>query len=81
MTKLPTKYRPKRVFKNKKGYYFLVNKKKRYIKLGEDISEKKLINIIIYLENYETHENHTIPLENHENHENHRIPCENNEIH
>lgn len=47
MTKLPTKYRPKRVFKNKKGYYFIVNKKKRYIKLGEDISEKKLININI----------------------------------
>ncbi len=47
MAKLPTKYRPKRVFKNKKGYYFIVNKKKRYIKLGEDISEKKLININI----------------------------------
>lgn len=47
MAKLPTKYRPKRVFMNKKGYYFIVNKKKRYIKLGEDISEKKLININI----------------------------------
>ena len=41
------KFRPKRVFKNEKGLYYIVNKKKRYIKLDKNIDEKKLININI----------------------------------
>ena len=41
------KYRPKRVYKNEKGLYYIVQKKKRYIKLDKNIDEKKLININI----------------------------------
>ena len=42
------KFRPKRIFKNKKGYYFVVDGKKKYIKLGEEkIKDKKLVNINI----------------------------------
>ena len=38
------KFRPKRIFKNKKGYYFKVNKRKRYIKFDGKMKEKSLIN-------------------------------------
>jgi hypothetical protein len=41
------KFRPKRIFKNKKGYYFKVNKRKRYIKFDGKMKEKSLININI----------------------------------
>jgi len=42
------KLRPKRIFKNKKGYYFKVNGKRKYIKFDDKkISDKQLININI----------------------------------
>ncbi len=42
------KLRPKRIFKNKKGYYFKVNGKRKYIKFDEKkISDKQLLNINI----------------------------------
>jgi hypothetical protein len=42
------KLRPKRIFKNKKGYYFKVNGKRKYIKFDDKkIKEKQLININI----------------------------------
>lgn len=42
------KLRPKRIFKNKKGYYFKVNGKRKYIKFdNKKISDKQLININI----------------------------------
>lgn len=47
MDKNKIKLRPPRIYKNKKGYYYKVNGKKRYIKLDEKISEKQLININI----------------------------------
>ena len=47
MDKNKPKLRPPRIYKNKKGYYYKVNGKKRYIKLDKNISEKQLVNINI----------------------------------
>jgi len=37
--------RPKRIFKNKKGYYYIINGKKKYIKSKDGINDKRLLTI------------------------------------
>src|SRR3989304_8519740 len=43
--KTPPAIRHKRIFKNKKGYYYIINGKKKYIKSKDGINDKRLLTI------------------------------------
>ena len=45
--KKKAKRRPPRIRKNKRGYYYIVNGRRKYIKVPKDVTERQVFNINI----------------------------------